>query len=216
MKYVIVDLEMCRVAKSNRTEEYRWAQEIIEIGAVLLDENFEMVDRFDIFVKPKYGRLDSFIEKLTGIQEKDLRNAPDFSEAMDKFAAWIPEGDVRCVSWSMTDNSQILHEIVSKDYKNSRIMELLAEWIDCQKLFDEKLNIARSSSLEEALIIADIYQEGNAHSGIDDAYNTALLFKKMNSRDTFEVNPVYKASQTEEISPMIVSLGDLLSGIKLN
>ena len=40
MKYVVIDLEMCKVPKSLRTPEFPWCQETIQIGAVLLDEDF--------------------------------------------------------------------------------------------------------------------------------------------------------------------------------
>ena len=43
MKYVVLDLEMCKVPKSLRNETYRWCYETIQIGAVLLDENYDVM-----------------------------------------------------------------------------------------------------------------------------------------------------------------------------
>ena len=39
MDYLVIDLEMCRVKKLYR-KTYKYASEIIQIGAVLLDEGF--------------------------------------------------------------------------------------------------------------------------------------------------------------------------------
>ena len=48
MKYVVLDLEMCRIPKSLMTEEYKWTRETIQIGAVLLDERYNVVKKFSI------------------------------------------------------------------------------------------------------------------------------------------------------------------------
>ena len=66
-KYVVYDLEMCRVPKGEKREEFGSRQELIQIGAVLLDEKFEVVDLFMTYVEPKFGEVDDFIEKITGI-----------------------------------------------------------------------------------------------------------------------------------------------------
>ncbi len=67
-KHVVIDLEMCRVAKEMK-REYRAKHEIIQIGAVLLDEDMVVTDRISILVKPEFGWIDPFIEKLTGISQ---------------------------------------------------------------------------------------------------------------------------------------------------
>ena len=36
-KYVVIDLEMCKVPKAMRTSKYQWSSETIQIGAVLVD-----------------------------------------------------------------------------------------------------------------------------------------------------------------------------------
>ena len=42
MNYLVIDLEMCRVKKLYR-KTYKYASEIIQIGAVLLDEGFNRI-----------------------------------------------------------------------------------------------------------------------------------------------------------------------------
>ena len=52
-QYVVVDLEMCKVHYSNRKKEFHGANETIQIGAVLLNENYEVVDEFNTYVRRK-------------------------------------------------------------------------------------------------------------------------------------------------------------------
>ena len=60
-EYVIVDLEMCKVPKPMRTEKYHWSSETIQIGAVLVNENLEIIDEFNSYVHPEYGSIDDYI-----------------------------------------------------------------------------------------------------------------------------------------------------------
>ena len=39
MNYLVIDLEMCKVPKNYRGKNYKYASEIIQVGAVLLDED---------------------------------------------------------------------------------------------------------------------------------------------------------------------------------
>ncbi|MBR5407881.1 MAG: exonuclease domain-containing protein [Lachnospiraceae bacterium] len=181
MKYAVINIETCRVPKSLRTGEYRWSHETIQIGAVLLDEDLNMVKKFSTFVRPQYGRMDPFVEYITGIKKENVEAADTFEAAIDRFVRWLKDYDVRCVSWSYSDENQIRREVAAKGINNPRINELLDSWIDCQKIFDEKMDFDRPLSLEEALAASDIYAGGSTRDSLVDAYNTAILFKKLGS-----------------------------------
>ncbi len=45
MNYLVIDLEMCKVPKHYRNKNYKYATEIIQVGAVLLDEEYEMIGK---------------------------------------------------------------------------------------------------------------------------------------------------------------------------
>ncbi len=96
--YAVLDLEMCKVPKANRTMEYPWVNEIIQIGAVLLDESYQVVDQFSSYVSPEYGILDSYIERWTGISKQNLDDAPYLQETLHEFEEWLPD-DVSLVAW---------------------------------------------------------------------------------------------------------------------
>lgn len=208
--YVVVDLEMCKVPKENKTEAFHWKQETIQIGAVLLNGEYEIVDKFNTMVSPEFGYLDPFVKRLTGITPVDVAGAPKMAEAMRMFTDWIPKGDVRIVSWSDSDEKQFRHEIEGKSIVNSRMEELLDSWIDCQVTFSEKMDAENRYTLREALIAANIIQEGSEHDGLTDAYNTAILFKKMETEENFKLNELYEAARYGEVEHLSCTIGELI------
>ncbi len=214
MKYVVVDLEMCEIPRSLRNKDFRWCRETIQIGAVLLDESYDVVARFNTFVCPQRGLLDARISRMTGIKNADLVRAPQFADALELFLNWLPEDDFRCVSWSNSDPKQIEHDMEARHMHIGRIEKIIEEWIDCQETFGDKMNSKRDFSLEEALVASDIYQEGQAHDGLMDAYNTAMLFTKLSLDPEYALNDIYMSAK-EEVEHLEFSMGDLFKGFAL-
>ena len=210
-KYAVVDLEMCKVPCEVRKGAYRWAYETIQIGAVLLNEELEIEDTFMTYVSPEYGFIDTFINKLTGISMRDVASAPTMRTALQAFVDWLPR-DVKVVSWSNSDKVQVKHEILSKDITITGVEEILDNWIDCQQTFAEKMHTKKCYKLSEALVAADIMYEDGAHDGLIDAYNTALLFAKMEREHELMLNPYYQKVFMNEMQSEKVTLGDLFSG----
>lgn len=213
--HVVVDFEMCKVTKLQKTREFSLGAEIIQIGAVLLDENNDEIDSFSTYVKPEYGRLDNFITKLTGITEYNLKDAPKFSDALSRFMSWVPEGTV-AVSWSHTDDKQLKKEAEAKGIEMEGLYKLLETWEDCQATFSDKMNTTKAYNLTEALNIADIYYEDGAHDGLVDARNTALLYAKMEREEVLTLNKYYVEATSEvEEEPIFSDWTRLLAGIVL-
>lgn len=212
--YAVIDLEMCTIPKGCRKKGSRLAKETIQIGAVLLNEEYEITQQFSTYVFPEMGYIDSFIENLTGIDHADVKNAPRMPQAWAKFMEWLPEGAIM-VSWSNTDYAQIRREAETKDFMDAIPDGMFEQWIDAQKLFSGRIERERIYSLEEALIAADILQEGRAHDGLTDAYNTALLFAKLQKEPEFRLNPIYEYARAEKKDTLSFGLKSLLAGIQI-
>lgn len=195
-KYVIVDLEMCNVPKGFIRDTYNWRSELIQIGAVVVDESLEIVDEFMTYVRPEFGVVDVYIEKLTGISRKDVQGAPRAKEALELFMNWLPS-DATLVSWSENDENQIRKELEAKGIVIEGLSDYLDNWIDCQKTFGGKMNAQKNYKLSEALIIADIDYDEGEHDALVDAKNTAQLFVKMEREPVLVLNPYY-CNQPEE------------------
>lgn len=213
--YLVIDFEMCRVSKGARTKQYHWANEIIQIGAVLMNGDYEVADKKSIYVSPQYGKITKDIERLTGITLEDVNEAPNLERALEELIEWLPSEEVTVVAWSDSDKCQIEYELVGKNIQNKRAKSLFDNWIDCQKIFGDRLGYERQYKLSEALIVSGIVAEGREHDGLDDAYNTALLFAKMETEPTMKMNPIFEDARKEEVEHLNYSLGALLMGLNL-
>ena len=196
-RYVMIDLEMCVVPKSHRTKEYRWSQEMIQIGAVLLDTDLEITDRFMTYVSPEYGFVTPFITNLTGISPKDTESAPCAGEALRRLAEWMP-ADAVPVAWSENDEIQIRRELMAKNLEIPSLTPFMDRWIDCQKEFGEKMNTLKKYRLSEALLITGICYAEGIHDALVDASNTAMLFAKMKREPQLQLSPYYRNGEDTE------------------
>ena len=94
MNYIVLDLEFNQSFpfKNGRKVEPNpeCPFEIIQIGAVKLNDKFEQVDTFDAMIRPQiYPRLHPFVEKITGIHAEMLADKPDFRSAYEGFLKFI-------------------------------------------------------------------------------------------------------------------------------
>lgn len=214
MNYLVIDLEMCNVPKRYRDKNYKYAQEIIQVGAVLLDEEYKVIGKLNQYVHPQYGVLDHYISNLTGIQNCQLKNAPVLEDALKSMLDWLSGREYKIYAWSNSDYCQLMHEIRCKNLKEETVLNLLnpEKWIDYQQIFGERFEFARAVSLEEALICCDIKAEGRLHDGLDDAVNTAKLIEKLELDKEFIIHKYEVTASTETLN---FCLGDLFAGLDL-
>lgn len=216
MFYLVIDLEMCKVPRDYRSKSYRYANETIQIGAVLLDDSFKRIGTLCQYVHPEHGVIDYFIENLTGIKNSQVKKAPKLDEALIHMIDWLGEHDYKIYAWSESDRNQLLHEIKAKNMTDERIYAFMKaeNWIDYQDVFTKRFELSRQLSLEEALGRAEIEPEGKFHDGLDDAVNTAYLIEKL------ELNPEYQLVSYEmpdkPSERLCSTLGEFFTGLDLN
>ena len=212
---VVIDVEMCRVR--TKSKGYPHKNEIIQIGAVMLNEAYEIVSRFSTYVKPRYGKIDCFIATLTGISERSIKDAPDIETALEEMLLWIGENNAYFYSWSDTDYYQIRNEIQNKCSENCRWEKILdqSKWIDYQKAFGERMESTRLYKLTEALYLAEIDIEGHFHDGLNDALNTAHLISKLEVHKNYRTLIERIRENEAQQAPLTISLGNILQGLVL-
>ena len=143
MYYIILDLEWNSVYG---TKIRGWINEIIEIGAVMLDERFQEVDTFSVLVKSQIGRrLQSRVKEMTNISKKDLDNGYPFAEAVALFREWIGGREHVVLSWGDGDIRVLLAN--TRYHTSSRALNYLDSYADLQDYFRHRMHTSRSQQI---------------------------------------------------------------------
>ncbi len=218
MKYVFVDFEMSIIGKNYKEQRKIWRQEIIEIGAVMLDESLSEVSSFKKYVKPEYARhINNVIYDLTGIDDHILNGCNGIEDEMNAFAEWCFESgdDITIYAWSESDLTQIQKEYLLKNLESSELLNRVMEsWKDLQAEYDELVGSHYPAELPKALASIGVSFEGKMHDALDDSRNTAKLFVEMSNPEEFmkTVNFSHEYRDKENTG---VTLGELFDFSKL-
>ncbi|KKM06925.1 hypothetical protein LCGC14_1739050 [marine sediment metagenome] len=82
---IVVDLEA--TCWEDNKEKQNSEMEIIEIGGVLLDPNFDILEKISVFVKPIINPiLTDYCKNLTSIQQENVDTAQEFPQALQCFS----------------------------------------------------------------------------------------------------------------------------------
>ena len=184
MIYVFVDFEMNMIDSEYKKEKKICKSEIIEIGAVKLDEDYNEIDSFKSYVKPAYGTMASRIIKLTGITDDMVENAPSYAFAMGSFIEWCADADV-IYAWSENDLRQLRKEARLKEYTHPGLESIISRWKDFQKEYAKLIGTSRRISLSDAVFYLGENFQGAEHDALWDARNTAEVFKLSKYEENF-------------------------------
>lgn len=181
MKYVVLDLEWNIPEHRNRLvkEPIVLHGEIIQIGAVMLNEKLEEIGSFEAKVYPEfYKRVDRKIEELTGITDKDLENGLPFTEAINNFRNWCGDDGI-LLTWGPCDVQMLEDNLIIHDMDYSWI----PEDFDAQLMFDFQETMEdRNYSLDYAVYYFGI-RGIKAHDALNDARDTAAVIRKLDLDD---------------------------------
>ena len=217
MAWVFMDLEMKPVERQYRHQWDICRQEVIEFGAVKLGEDLSEVDSFRQLVKPVYGLIPPRYEKLTGISNDMVAEAPDFETVLNRFAAWCADAET-VFAWSGSDLDQLQGEVKMKQI-GFPLASLSEKWADFQKIFTRAVGLKRELSLEQAVNIANINFEGHQHDALWDARNTAELFRIYRDEERFKavIGPLRAAVNPQKQTSFTLAdaLGDALKKLNL-
>ena len=152
MQYIILDLEWNQPI-SWQSPVYRQIGdrlifEMIQIGAVKLDENLQIADSLSLPIAPThYIQIHPRIRRMTGLGTEELAGAPAFREALEEFAAWCGE-DYVLLTWGCDDVSVLQQNI---DFFECGDIHL-APLCDIQKLFEKVHGLKDRPSLNAAVL----------------------------------------------------------------
>jgi DNA polymerase III epsilon subunit-like protein len=186
MNYIVFDLEFNQEFSFNKEKTEKKKSkcpfEIIDIGAVKLDEDLNTVGTFDQLVKPAvHKRLHPFVKRMTGITRESLKNAKPFEEVYKEFSEFLSDVQVLCV-WGTADIKELIKNI---EYHKLDTSVVPREFINVQQYASKLLQAPGSGSvgLGNAAKLLDINVDTELHKAFNDAYYTAEVFKKINNED---------------------------------
>lgn len=176
MHYIVLDLEWNQCPFGKAREDRRLPFEIIEIGAVKLNEKKEIVDTFHELIKPVvYRQIHFRTREIISLSIKDLDKGRLFPEAAADFLAWCGE-DARFCTWGTLDLTELQRNLTYYNMDGAIKTPLFYE--DVQKLFAiayEERSTRRA--LQYAVEFLKIAEDGDFHEALMDAVYTARVLK---------------------------------------
>lgn len=185
MPYLIVDLEM-----SGPDAGYH---EIIQIGAVLVNDNWSPLGTFLTNVYPEDKEaFTASAEQVHGLSLEDLEEAPMIYEVLEDFEKWIRKmlkrqsGDLKDI---VLCGQSVIHDInfLKFAYRNENM-----EWPFSNKLIDlhtiafftfkimeaNGLTIPKGLSLKAISAFFAMEREGDTHNALEDAELTMKCLER--------------------------------------
>lgn len=178
MKFILIDLEW-NGAPLYKTGGY--FNEIIEIGAVKLDQSLETVSTFQMLVKPVvHKKLTGRVKRLTHISNDEVRAAQPFAETLQAFIEWVGEEENCFMSWGTGDLSVMIENL--KHFGMEECPGFIDRYMDAQELCRRKLGMekAKQPGLSNVAELAGIhFEDMEMHRALDDSIVMAKCVKAL-------------------------------------
>lgn len=173
MNYILYDLEAtCWLGRPPKG-----IQEIIEIGAVKVNEYGEVLGEYNRFVQPTVNKkLSSFCTRLTTITQSDVDRAKTFPRVVEDFKDWIDIYDTDYVlcAWGEFDIRML--------ERDCKLHKLETDWLNSHTNIKEQYRILKKldkgTGLKKTTKHEGFEFTGKHHRAISDAENLAKIFVK--------------------------------------
>ena len=135
MDYVIFDLEWNQCPYGKGKENPKLPFEIIEIGAVKMDGERNVVGTFHRIVKPVvYQHLHHRTREVVGLTEEDLQNGIPFAQAVQEFFAFSG-GACMFGTWGPGDLTELQREASRRfDYSAKETLNIMQRLYENHKV----------------------------------------------------------------------------------
>ncbi len=182
MFYVIMDLEW-----NNSYNKYKkcFVNEILEIGAVMVNEDLEVIDTFSVIIRSQLiKKLSGRVKNLTHITNEDMTSGVSFQRAVSDFTKWIGNRSCIFMSWGNSD-IRVLYDNFSMFCRISGI-PFLTEYLDLQKYcqqfivsaYNQQISLV-NAAVEMGIDISDC----QFHRALEDSLLGLRCLKKCFNRE---------------------------------
>lgn len=174
MNYIVLDLEWNQSNTGKEPEVSVLPFEIIDIGAIKLNEEMTMIGEFNQLIKPKvYEKMHHITSKIIHLHMQDLQRGKEFPEVIKDFLDFSGEDCIYC-SWGPLDLFELQRNM--RFYGINPLSNGPLRFLDVQKLYSiafEDGKIRRA--LEIAVDALQIEKDIPFHRAFSDAYYTAKV-----------------------------------------
>ena len=184
MNYIVIDLEFNQnfdfKAGSRAPSNPLMPLEIIQIGAVKLNSDLEIVDKFGTMVSPRlYRKLNPFVAKVTGLSNRILRMSPPFQVAYRGLTRFIgrDKKTVLCF-WGNDDLKELFRNAL---FYRQNPAYMPRNYINVQKLASIHLEQPASQQMALRTVVEALGIDTPMpfHNAVDDAFYTAQIFRRI-------------------------------------
>lgn len=174
MNFIVLDLEWNQSNTGMEPEVKTMPFEIIDIGAIKLNEDKVMVGEYNQLIKPTvYQHMHRITGDLIHLHMKDLQKGKPFVEVMEEFLSWCGEDYIFC-TWGPLDLFELQRNM--HYYGMEPLGSEPIRFLDIQKLFSIAYEDKKARrSLEYATDYLNIKKDIPFHRAFGDAYYTAEI-----------------------------------------
>ena len=176
MNYIVLDLEWNQSPNGKDDSVLHLPCEIIEIGAVKLDEKMRQIGEFHRLIRPQvYKKLHFKISEVTRMNLEELyQEGEKFPQVMEAFLAWCGPEEYRFCTWGSMDLTELQRNMAYFKVENPFPRPFL--YYDVQKLYclqygDQKTRVSLDVAVEEQKLL----EERPFHRALDDAFYTGRV-----------------------------------------
>ncbi|WP_163195488.1 3'-5' exonuclease [Clostridium thermarum] len=185
MSYIVFDLEFNQ-AYNNKLPDTNEASlqcpfEIIQVGAVKLNDNLETIATLDRLVKPQiFTKLHPFIKEMTGITRNNLNTAKSFKEVFEEFIGLVDDRNTILCVWGTADMRELFR---NAKFHGLNISSIPRKYINLQSYMSKLLSCEKGTNigLKSTVELLGIPHNNEFHDAYSDAYFTAEIFKRVYS-----------------------------------
>ncbi len=184
MQYIVMDLEW-NGGYSKKAHGY--FNEIIEVGAVKVGEDLQILDRFQAQIRPVVSKkLSGIVTDLTNITAEELEDGTTFAKMVKKFTRWVGEEEAVLLTWSTTDLLVLMENC--RFFYGQQEIPFLRNYMDFQAYAQKRMGVGGSQQLGLARAgeMLGIPEDSfSLHRALDDSILTAQILQKVYEADSF-------------------------------
>jgi len=185
MDYIIFDLEWNQCPEGKEFEKKSLPFEILEIGAVKLDHEYQEIGRFSERIRPVVYRSMHFrTREILHLDMDMLKNARTFPDVFRDFLIWCGNTAHFC-TWGSQDLYELQRNLCYHRLENPFCTPL--KFFDIQKIFSILYEDKKTRrSLEYAADFLHVSGSMPFHSALNDALYTAEVLKHLPPEDVLK------------------------------